>query len=84
MAYKADSAKDNQQDKADAWGNIVVVDSQGNEYNFSGGFNPIHQDKSKLHRSLYNKAVANGGEYVFTSKFVVRVPQADDGKDLDF
>lgn len=73
--------KDQQQ--ADAFINLSVIDAAGNAHAFSRGFNPIVIDRSKLERSLYNKALAKGGEVEITVKAVVRIVEKDDGTDYE-
>lgn len=81
----ADANKSQARDKkpADAWINFSVVDKAGNEHSYNG-FNPVYKDQNKLQRSLYEAALANGGEIEVTLKAVVRIAVTDDGKNYEF
>lgn len=72
--------------KADAWGNIAVIPKgkDAKPLNFSSGFNPVYADNGQLHRSLYEAAVAAGGEITVDAKFTVRVAAKDDGTNIEF
>lgn len=69
--------------QADAFINLAIVDAEGQAHTFSRGFNPVVIDRSRLERSLYNKAKANGGEVEITVKATVRIVEKDDGTDIE-
>lgn len=74
----------NGKDKADAWGNIVILDKQGNQHSLTGVFAPITANKNQLHRSLVNAAKANGGEVVLENvKLTIKLAAVDDGTDIE-